>query len=470
MASDSEVEATCSVCLDLYREPVTLGCGHSFCRGCILRYWGSVGGRPLPCPVCRAQFAQPALRRNWLLTHRAESARKLGRSPSEPPRRQRDRGAPGPNCPGSASPHTTRLPEEQREAPPGAVALCQESLRGTLLALQKQMEAIFECQSEGKADCLRANIAGEFAKLHQFLNEERQALLLRLAQKEVAALRELEGNAREASAQRASLNQTIADIQQRLRVHGTGPLEVSVTLEHRQTLMGLTLKAYRQYVLISIQSRCRVKEGRQDGIFETYRDYKWTGRMYSGYISFNDNSERQSSSCPDHGPPVSTPHPSRVRRPDPGDDLREPQRAASGWPGEIQRLPQRPGVRGFRLGEALLGGGGWGQTRHGTWGWPGNLSGARSSSPLETKNGVWAVALWFGEYIALSSPRTCLPLRAKPKKLGIYLDYAAGQISMYDADAMTHLYTFSDHFTEKMYPYFNTYCTVGSLRVTLLQI
>uniref|UniRef100_A0A4W3GPG0 Uncharacterized protein n=1 Tax=Callorhinchus milii TaxID=7868 RepID=A0A4W3GPG0_CALMI len=62
--------------------------------------------------------------------------------------------------------------------------------------------------------------------------------------------------------------------------------------------------------------------------------------------------------------------------------------------------------------------------------------------------GVWAVRLYNGEYIALTSPRTPLPLRVTPP----------GQVSLYDAEHMSHLFTFTHTFTGKLFPYFSTWC------------
>ncbi|XP_054150877.1 LOW QUALITY PROTEIN: E3 ubiquitin-protein ligase TRIM41-like [Melozone crissalis] len=37
-------EAICAICLDYFADPVSIGCGHNFCRGCISRLWARGGG------------------------------------------------------------------------------------------------------------------------------------------------------------------------------------------------------------------------------------------------------------------------------------------------------------------------------------------------------------------------------------------------------------------------------------------
>ncbi|KAJ7303293.1 hypothetical protein JRQ81_012234 [Phrynocephalus forsythii] len=32
-------EATCSICLDYFKDPVTIECGHNFCQGCLAQTW-----------------------------------------------------------------------------------------------------------------------------------------------------------------------------------------------------------------------------------------------------------------------------------------------------------------------------------------------------------------------------------------------------------------------------------------------
>uniref|UniRef100_A0A8C4XD22 Butyrophilin subfamily 1 member A1-like n=1 Tax=Erpetoichthys calabaricus TaxID=27687 RepID=A0A8C4XD22_ERPCA len=75
---------------------------------------------------------------------------------------------------------------------------------------------------------------------------------------------------------------------------------------------------------------------------------------------------------------------------------------------------------------------------------------------VSPRRGYWTVCLRNeNEYKALIGRPLPLPLRVKPQTVGVFLDYDEGQVSFYNAQSRSHLYTFTDSFTEPLYPYFS---------------
>ncbi|XP_036407626.1 E3 ubiquitin-protein ligase TRIM39-like [Megalops cyprinoides] len=75
---------------------------------------------------------------------------------------------------------------------------------------------------------------------------------------------------------------------------------------------------------------------------------------------------------------------------------------------------------------------------------------------LSPKNGYWTVGLWNGtEYRALTDPSVPLLLREKPRTVGVYVDYEGGQVSFYNVEARSHIYSFFGYFSSaRIYPFF----------------
>ncbi|XP_072001089.1 E3 ubiquitin/ISG15 ligase TRIM25-like isoform X2 [Engystomops pustulosus] len=83
-SADLRKELECSICLSLYTDPVTLRCGHNFCRVCIDQVLTTQDESGVySCPECRTEFQErPGLQRNitlrnvvenFLSTHRDDS-------------------------------------------------------------------------------------------------------------------------------------------------------------------------------------------------------------------------------------------------------------------------------------------------------------------------------------------------------------------------------------------------------------
>uniref|UniRef100_A0A452RCN6 RING-type domain-containing protein n=1 Tax=Ursus americanus TaxID=9643 RepID=A0A452RCN6_URSAM len=58
-----QAEASCPMCLDYLRDPVTADCGHNFCGSCIHQCWEDLQDI-LPCPVCLHHCPDRNLKRN----------------------------------------------------------------------------------------------------------------------------------------------------------------------------------------------------------------------------------------------------------------------------------------------------------------------------------------------------------------------------------------------------------------------
>uniref|UniRef100_A0A3P9ICM8 Si:dkey-46i9.6 n=1 Tax=Oryzias latipes TaxID=8090 RepID=A0A3P9ICM8_ORYLA len=72
----SEEQVHCSICLDVFTNPVSIPCGHNFCQNCILGYWKT---SPLyQCPMCKKSFyKRPDISVNTVLREIAEQFKQI---------------------------------------------------------------------------------------------------------------------------------------------------------------------------------------------------------------------------------------------------------------------------------------------------------------------------------------------------------------------------------------------------------
>uniref|UniRef100_A0A452E8Q3 Tripartite motif containing 26 n=1 Tax=Capra hircus TaxID=9925 RepID=A0A452E8Q3_CAPHI len=204
-----EEEVTCSICLDYLRDPVTIDCGHVFCRSCTTDIRPISGGRPA-CPLCKKPFKKENIRPVWQLASLVENIERLkvdgGRQPGEAAQEQVDARL--------CERHQEKLHyfceddgkllcvmcRESREHRPHSAVLVEkaaqphrEKILNHLSILRRDRDKIQGFQAKGEADILaalkklqdqRQCIVAEFEQGHQFLREREQHLLGQLAKLE----------------------------------------------------------------------------------------------------------------------------------------------------------------------------------------------------------------------------------------------------------------------------------------------
>ncbi|KAM9335532.1 E3 ubiquitin-protein ligase TRIM7-like [Symphorus nematophorus] len=71
----------CSVCLELYTDPVSTPCGHNYCKLCIEKYWDSTD--VCRCPLCKETFhKRPELRTNVAFREVVDHFKKTNAGPA----------------------------------------------------------------------------------------------------------------------------------------------------------------------------------------------------------------------------------------------------------------------------------------------------------------------------------------------------------------------------------------------------
>nr|XP_032637594.1 zinc finger protein RFP-like isoform X2 [Chelonoidis abingdonii] len=191
-------EATCSICLSFFTDPVTIDCGHNFCRACIAQCWE----RPdtdISCPQCRETFRQRTLRPNRQLGNLAEIAKQLSVPAAAA-------AAAGGLCNAHQEPFKLFCNQDQvlicvicRESQAHrahrvvpieeAAREHKEQIQIQLNTLKQEREELLEWKQDGetqsqeylgKIEAERQKIVSEFEQLRQFLEEQERLLLAQL--------------------------------------------------------------------------------------------------------------------------------------------------------------------------------------------------------------------------------------------------------------------------------------------------
>ncbi|XP_044839025.1 E3 ubiquitin-protein ligase TRIM39-like [Mauremys mutica] len=452
-ARDIEDEAICSICLGYLTEPVTIACGHNFCRACLSQYCAEKGaGTPLTCPQCRAQFQKGEFRPNTQLSNIVQKLKQLGLKPGKGQKEdlcerheerlklfcEEDGETICLVCEKSRNhkSHTVvpmeEAAQEYKEKLQESLGPLRKELEEALVLTSKEKEKTTEWQSKVKNK--REMIAGEFNKLHTLLREEEQLLLQSLEEEERETLQRLRENVTKLSQQSSSLQQLITELEEKCQQPVIELLkDVKTTLSRSENVKLQEPEAVSTDLknVYKIPERCL--------------DMREMLKRFAVDVTLD----------PDTANPnlVLSEDRKRVRRGDTCQDLpNNPQR--------FDRYPIVLGAEGFAGGRRY-----WEVEVGDKTGWI--LGVCRESverkgeSFLSPGNGYWTVWLRDGGYKACISPSTPLPLIVRPSRVGIFLDYEAGEVSFYNVTDRSHLFTFTGTFSGKLRPYFNPGLNTG---------
>ncbi|XP_065418722.1 tripartite motif-containing protein 10-like [Chrysemys picta bellii] len=159
-------ETKCPICLEYLTDPVSIHCGHNFCRGCITQYcgtWTKGDYDPVCCPNCRARIRKGTLRNNYQLANIVEKIKQLDIKPGKENLCERHAKSLDLFC------------EEDLEA---VCVVCERSPehRTHMVLLMEEAAPKYKKQIEKE----RQKIVSEFQQLLQFLEEQERLLLAQL--------------------------------------------------------------------------------------------------------------------------------------------------------------------------------------------------------------------------------------------------------------------------------------------------
>ncbi|NXK51452.1 TRI27 protein, partial [Chauna torquata] len=457
-------EASCSICLGYFQEPVSIPCGHNFCRECISRCWEGLEAN-FSCPQCRQTTLHKSFRPSRELAKIAEIARQLSL--------RAGRGAAG--CEGWCKQHQEALKLFCKEDQQPICMVCdrsqahrfhtvlpaeeaaqeyKEEIQAHLQVLKEEREKYLESRKTGVRKSLYSaktknegkKIVCEFEHLHQFLKDQERLLLTQLADLDRAIAKAQEEAVAKVSEEMAHLDTLIWEMEGKFQQPASKFLLGSPPSPPFCSLCSCEMMKFNPPVEISPDLERRLEDFLQKNVL-----VRCTLRKCQGP---SPASTTLILSCPAASVTLdpATAHPNL--------HLSDDRKQARGQlvPQDLPDNPER-----FNFEPCVLGCQGFTSGRHfwevevgqgGVWALGVARESAKRKGPmsLTPKEGIWALEAFH----SLTSPRANLRLNALPRRVRVSLDYEGGRVAFFssDDDAPILVYTRASFNGEKVLPWF----------------
>ncbi|CAL8404908.1 unnamed protein product [Boreogadus saida] len=420
---------TCIVCTEIFKDPVSLSCHHSFCSSCLQDFWAQAENKN--CPVCKRKSSKDIVV-NFSIKELADSY--AGRQRSDPSEAQvvctepSQRSAPSDEAQG----HTVVPLEEQ-------VQELKQQLRPDLTALQarrsrhQELEETYEAMVphlKGQRVKTERRIRAEFEQLHRFLREEEEARVKALGEEEEQKRKRILLERKTLQEQIRSLSEGLSAVEADLQKDGLSFLSAST--RSRTSARALLSGSDPQLLPGALLDEAKHLGNLAHRVWE-----KMGQRTTFSPVTLDPNTAARWLSLSDGL--------TSVRNMD-----------------VIQKVPNNP--ERFTWYREVLGSEGFSSGEH-CWEvevgdhplWVIGVAkesverrGERTATP---DNGIWCLFNTSGKY-ALGTGQT-LALKRTPERIRVQLDYDGGEVSFYDPEDMTLLCTHQDTFTDNIFPWFS---------------
>ncbi|XP_047448295.1 nuclear factor 7, brain-like [Mugil cephalus] len=442
---------SCHVCSETFKDPVSLSCNHNFCSSCLQKFWEQAGNKN--CPICKRKSSKESLDVNFSLKELADSFAKRQSQSSAVTDKEKEIKKEEEVCVKHSEVPYWFCEDEQKAVCP----VCEFSLHQThkvvplqqaVSDLKEQLESDLTClddkrdkyeqvettynkmiqHSKNQLLFTEKQIRAEFNKLHQFLKEEEESRLAALKKEGEQKEEIIKGEMKRIQEQISSLSDSISAVKQELEkdnvpfLSSYKPTQIRARAEcscsDPQLVSGVLIDVAKHLgnLAFRVWKKMEEKVHFSPVILDPNTANPWL------YLSDDLIS---------------------VRRGDTGQDLPvNPER--------FTKYPEVLGSEGFSSGkhswEVEVG-------NHPRWiiGLVKETVGKNEpkSSP---ENGFWCLKHRGGKYT--NSDDKTVTVKKSLQRIRVQLDYESGQVSFYNSEDQTEIYTHRDTFTEKLFPYF----------------